>query len=160
MELEPSEQPPGLPRCPGCLRTTGAPGALCPYCGSRYPDPGARATAALLWIVAIGGLGLAALLSGVSEGVAGVVGLIGVLALFGALSAGSQARGRVGPAQQRQLSCCGCSCVVALVAVPSLAALLWSHGGPGFAALAVPAWIPLSWVIRGGELLLAAALRR
>src|SRR6188472_3369844 len=111
MELEPSETP-GLPRCPGCLRTTGPPGALCPYCGSRYPDPGAGAISEVLWVVAICGLGLAALLSGVSEGVAGVVGLLGVMALFGALSASSRARGRVGPAQARQVSCCGCSCVV------------------------------------------------
>src|SRR4051794_8046447 len=159
-DLEPSESPPGLPRCPGCLRTTGPPGALCPYCGSKYPDPAAGSTAAVLWVVAAVGIGLALLLGGLSETAAGFVGLIGVIALFGAISTSSQARGRVGPVNPRQASCCGCSCVVALVAVPSLGALLWSQGGPALAALAIPAWVPVSWAIRGGDVLAAVLLRR
>jgi hypothetical protein len=159
-DLEPSEMPPDLPRCPGCLRTTGPPGALCPYCGSRYPDPAAGATATVLWVIAAAGIGLAVLLSGLSETVAGIVGLIGVIALFGAISSGSQARGRVGPASQRQVSCCGCSCVVGLVAIPSLGALLWAHGGPALAAVALPGWIPLSWVIRGCECTAACVAKR
>src|SRR4051794_17903287 len=112
MELEPTESP--EPRCPGCLRTTGPPGALCPYCGSQYPDPNARATATVLGVVAILGIGLAVVTSGLSDTVAGVLGVIGVLALLAAISSSSRARGRIGPAHPRQASCCGCSCVVAL----------------------------------------------
>src|SRR3954447_15939901 len=158
-DLEPSELPPGLPRCPGCLRTTGPPGALCPYCGSEYPDAAAGSTAAVLWVVAVVGIGLALLLGGLSETAAGFIGLIGVIALLGAISMSSQSRGRVGPVGPRQPSCCGCSCVVALVAVPSLGALLWSHGGPAFVAVALPAWIPLSWLFRGCDLIVARAAR-
>jgi hypothetical protein len=50
--------------------------------------------------------------------------------------------------------------VVALMAIPSLGAFLLAHGGPALAALAEPAWLPVSWVLRGGELVVAAALRR
>ena len=34
-------------------------------------------------------------------------------------------------------------------------ALLWLHGGPAMAALAVPAWIPLSWAMQGCGVLAA-----
>lgn len=146
--MQRSPQPSGdLPTCPGCLRTTGPPGALCPYCGSRYPDPGAAGLAVILGIVAAVGIGLALLLQGASGSVAGFFGLIGILALIGAIGTGSQASGRVGPAQPRQASCCGCSCAVALLVIPSAGAILWTHGGPATATLALPAWIPLSWAL-------------
>src|SRR5436190_20555336 len=156
---KPNPPEPDLPRCPGCLRSTGPPGALCPFCGSRYPDRSARATAAGLGIIGTAGIGLALLLSGVSDTVAGIFGLIGILSLIGAASMASQARGRVGPAQPRQTSCCGCSYVVAIVAVTSLGALLWHQGGPALAAAAAPAWVPLSWLMRGWERLAARLVR-
>ncbi len=53
--------------------------------------------------------------------------------------------GRIGPAQQS--SCCGCSCAVALVALPVGALVLWAEGGPAMAALVVPAWIPTVWAL-------------
>jgi hypothetical protein len=155
MELEPYEPDGGLPRCPGCRRTTGPPGALCPYCGSVYPDPEAGAMRAVLWVVAAVGIGLALLVAGLSEAVAGVFAVIGIGAAIGALAMGSRWRGRVGPAQPRQLSCCGCSCAVALLVLPTAGVLLWMQGGPGLAALALPAWGPLSWAIRGCEVLRA-----
>jgi hypothetical protein len=151
METEPTGPESGLPVCPGCLRTTGPPGALCPYCGSKYPDPKARETAALLGVVAAVGIGLALLIQGLSESVAGVFAVIGVAALIGAIAISSQAKGRVGPGQSRQASCCGCSCVVPVLVVPAAGALLWIHGGPALAAVAFPAWIPLSWAIHACE---------
>lgn len=53
--------------------------------------------------------------------------------------------GRVGPEQQQ--SCCGCSCAVALLALPVGLFWLWSAGGPALAALAIPAWVPLVWLL-------------
>src|SRR5436190_22997097 len=114
MEMEPQVPSNGLVRCPGCLRSSGPPGALCPYCGSTYPDPGAGSAAAFLGVVAAVGIGLALLLQGASESVAGVFGVIGVGALIGAFAMGSRAKGHVGPVYPRQTSCCGCSCLVAL----------------------------------------------
>jgi hypothetical protein len=154
MEIEPYP-PDDLLRCPGCRRTTGPPGALCPYCGSVYPDPDAGAMRAVLFIVAAVAIGLALLIQGVSEPVAAVFAVIGVGALIGAFAIGPQWKGRIGPAQPRQLSCCGCSCVVVLLVLPSAGALLWMHGGPTMAALAVPAWIPLSWAMHGCGVLAA-----
>jgi hypothetical protein len=147
MEIEPYPPDDGNPRCPGCRRTIGPPGALCPYCGSVYPNPEAGAIRAVLFGVAAVGIGLALLIQGVSGAVAAVFAVIGIGALIGAFAIGPQWKGRIGPAQPRQLSCCGCSCVVALLVLPSAGALLWMHGGPAMAALAVPAWIPLSWAI-------------
>ena len=159
MEVERYKPGNGQPECPGCRRTTGPPGALCPYCGSVYPDPSAGGAAAALWVVAVGGIGLSLLTQSVSGAVAGVLGLIGIGALIGAVGMGARSKGRVGPAVPRQASCCGCSCVVALLVIPSVGALMWAHGGPALATLAVPAWVPLSWVIRGVELLTAALTR-
>jgi hypothetical protein len=104
--------------------------------------------------VAAVGIGLALLLQGASESIAGFFGLIGLLALVGAVGMGAQASGRVGPA--RQASCCGCSCTVALLVIPSAGALLWAQGGPAMAVLAFPAWIPLSWAATGVGHLLGA----
>ena len=87
--------------------------------------------------------------------VAAVFAVIGVGALIGAFAIGPQWKGRIGPAQPRQLSCCGCSCVVVLLVLPSAGALLWMHGGPTMAALALPAWIPLSWAMHGCGVLAA-----
>jgi hypothetical protein len=113
----------------------------------------------MLVVVAAVAIGLALLIQGLSQSVASVFAVIGVGALIGAIAMSSQAKGRVGPAQSRQASCCGCSCVVALFVVPAGGALLWIHGGPALAALAFPAWIPLSWAIRGGEVLAGAVVR-
>lgn len=159
MEIERYEPDDGQPRCPGCRRTTGPPGALCPLCGSVYPDPSAGGLAAALWVVAVVGIGLALLTAGLSGSVAAVFGLIGIGALAGALGTGAQSKGRVGPAVSRQTSCCGCSCAVVLLVLPSAGALLWMHGGPMMAALIVPAWAPLSWAIRGAEALAGALTR-
>jgi hypothetical protein len=104
---------------------------------------------AVLFVAAAVAIGLALLIQGASGAVAAVFAVIGIAALIGAFAIGPQWKGRVGPAQPRQLSCCGCSCAVALLAVPSAGALLWVHGGPGLAALALPAWIPLSWALHG-----------
>jgi hypothetical protein len=149
MVIEPQEPESDLPTCPGCFRTTGLPGALCPYCGSMYPDPRASEAATVLGVIAAFGIGLALLVQGLSESLAGVLALIGVVALIGALSMGSRARGRIGPAQARQVSCCGCSCAVALLVLPSAGALLWMHGGPVMVAFAFPIWVLVSWVTRG-----------
>jgi hypothetical protein len=110
---------------------------------------------AVLWVVAAVGIGLALLVAGLSEAVAGVFAVIGIGAAIGALAMGSRWRGRVGPAQPRQLSCCGCSCAVALLVLPTAGTLLWMQGGPGLAALALPAWVPMSWAIHGCGVLAA-----
>jgi hypothetical protein len=141
------------------LRTTGPPGALCPYCGSVYPDPSARELAPVLGVIAAVGIGLALAVQGLSESLAGVFALVGVVALISAIAMGARARGRVGPAHPRQVSCCGCSCAVALLVLPSVGALLWMQGGPAMAALALPAWVPLSWAIHACERLAASHFR-
>jgi len=61
----------------------------------------------------------------------GIVG--GGLAVYGL--------GRIGPEQQA--ACCGCSCVVALIALPVSGLVFWGLGGPLEAFAAIPAWIPL-----------------
>jgi len=69
------------------------------------------------------------------------------LGFCGILAAGagfSESLSRVGPVQAEQsASCCGCSCVVALLVIPAGALTLWSAAGPEYALLAVPAWVPL-----------------
>lgn len=160
MVIEPQEPASGLQTCPGCLRTTGPPGALCPYCGSAYPDPGAGELAAVLGVVAAVGIGFALAVQGLSESLAGVFALVGIGALIGAIAMGARVRGRVGPVHHRQVSCCGCSCAVALLVLPSAGALLWMHGGPAMAALALPAWVPLSWAVHACECLAVRCRRR
>ncbi len=138
---------PGLVLCHGCRQMSGPPGALCPGCGSRLRDPSAREPALAAGAIGLALVGIAIALQNAAEGVASVVGVIGFLALIGAAVLGAQAAGRVGP--QRQASCCGCSCAVALLVVPTSALLLFSQGGPALAALALPAWLPLSWGLEG-----------
>jgi hypothetical protein len=90
-------------------------------------------------------VGFALLLNGASEDAANVVGAIGVLALVLAALAYASYTGRVGP--QRQGSCCGCSCAVALLVIPAAGLALWSQGGADVAAFALPASLPLSWAV-------------
>ena len=87
-----------------------------------------------------------------------VVLLIGIIVFGVGLAQGSDVAGRIGP--ERQASCCGCSCAVALLVVPVGAALLWAQGGPALAAVAVPAWVPLSWVAAGLSAGVAAMRRK
>jgi hypothetical protein len=131
--------------CPGCVQTWGVPGALCPACGSRYGDPSMKQPMKILGLVGVILVGIALLLNDVSEGAANVVGAIGVLSLVLAAFAYASYTGRVGP--QRQGSCCGCSCAVALLLIPAAGLALWSQGGADMAAFALPASLPLSWAI-------------
>jgi hypothetical protein len=116
--------------CPGCHTTTGPPGALCPACGSRFPSP--RVAMVGIAVALLGGFFL------FLEGVGWLCALVG-----GGMVVYSV--GRSGP--QRQSSCCGCSCAIALLAIPAAGWAVWTAGGPLLAAAAVPAWIPLSWAL-------------
>jgi Double zinc ribbon len=154
VHVEPdATQPPAggsnLVPCPGCVQTWGVPGALCPACGSRYGDPTMKAPAQALGIAGVVLIGIALLINGVSESAANVIGGIGVLALLGAAGAYAAYSGRVGP--QRQSSCCGCSCAIALLVIPVTGLALWQRGGPELAVLALPAWWPISWALSLGE---------
>ena len=140
----------GPTECPGCQRATGPPGALCPFCGSRFPSPkvglvglGLAALGGFLLLIAY--LATGGLLETDRRNGSSPVEAVGWLTLLigGAIFVYSV--GRSGP--QRQASCCGCSCVVAALALPSTALLLYAAGGPSAAALALPVWIPLVWVL-------------
>jgi hypothetical protein len=142
--------------CPGCRKTTGTPGALCPACGSRYPSPRTIMVGfavgllggllLLIALVATGGLLQESSANGefnisTVEAMGWLFGVVGVgMVIYGV--------GRSGP--ERQQSCCGCSCAVALLAIPAAGWALWVSGGPLLAALALPAWFPLSWTIHAG----------
>lgn len=140
----------GQTQCPGCQRSTGAPGALCPHCGSRFPSPraglvglGVGALGALFLLVsylATGGL----LETNRREGMSTIEGLGWVTLLIGGATF-VYSVGRAGP--QRQSSCCGCSCAVAALVVPTTALVLYSAGGPGLAAVLVPAWVAFIWTV-------------
>ena len=138
----------GVVTCTGCTATSGAPGALCPACGSRYPSP--RALIIGLVVAAAGSLGIAIdwIATGEffgfgpqTEDFAGF-GMLLALAGGGLAVYGS---GRIGPEQQQ--SCCGCSCAVALIALPVAALALWVTGGPALVLIALPAWVPLLRVL-------------
>jgi zinc ribbon protein len=142
----------GLIECPGCHSTRGMPGALCPSCGSRYPSPGMVEWA--VGVAAIGGFLLLValiakghLLNTDDSGFFATVEGLGWLGVIAAVALAVYGSGRVGPEQQS--SCCGCSCVVALILLPAAGAALWGHGGPLMACLAIPAWLPLVRVIDG-----------
>jgi hypothetical protein len=104
-------------------------------------------------VAAVGLAGLALLGLGALVGSSGVRGvgdtLLGIGLLSGLVAVGVAVvremgnEERVAPLRVRQTSCCGCSCAVALLVLPAAGALLWSHGGPGAAVLALPAWVPL-----------------
>lgn len=145
--------------CPGCVQTMGVPGALCPACGSRYGNPAMKEPAQALAVVGAVLIGIALLVNGASSDAAGWIGGIGFLALIGAGAAYASYSGRVGPQQQKG-SCCGCSCAVALLVIPAAGLALWSRGGPEMAALALPAWLPISWAIEIGERAARGALER
>jgi RNA polymerase subunit RPABC4/transcription elongation factor Spt4 len=143
----------GPTKCPGCQRSMGTPGALCPYCGSRFPSP--RVGLIGIGVAAIGGvLLLVAFIStgGLLEthrrdGSSTIEGL-GWLALIAGVVMFVYSVGRSGP--QRQASCCGCSCVVAAVLLPGVVLAFWSAGGPAMAGLGVVAWAPLIWTLDAG----------
>lgn len=155
----------GATQCPGCQRAVGAPGALCPYCGSRFPSP--RVGLVGLAIAAVGGLLLLiayATTGGLLEDnrfeSASPVEGMGWLALIVGGGMFIYSVGRSGP--QRQSSCCGCSCVVLVIAFPTAALILGSVGGPGMAALVLPGAIPLIWILDGAVVvgwLLRGAMR-
>lgn len=156
---EPATSPSGgIVQCHGCGAHWGAPGALCPGCGSRLRDPSAKGGAIGLGIVGAVLIGLAIAVQYVSEGVAGVIGVIGFLSLLGAGVMASQYFGRVGP--EKQQSCCGCTCAVALLVLPAAGSVLWIEGDPLLAALVIPAWIPLSWAADVTSRVAAALLAR
>ncbi len=151
-EMEPGQQ--GSPGdgwvlCPGCRQSTGPPRALCPDCGSRLPQPAKADSAGALLVagLVIGAIGYAIYAATGHGSFGAVVLLIGIIAFGVGLAQSKNVAGRIGP--ERQSSCCGCSCAVALFVVPVGATLLWSHGGPAMAALVLPAWVPLSWVAAG-----------
>jgi RNA polymerase subunit RPABC4/transcription elongation factor Spt4 len=147
----------GKQRCPGCQRTTGPAGAICPACGSVYPNPEAtrRLNSGCLWTALACFVGLVLMGtdpdSGVLLAVGGTLFLLGGLAGFVLLIPLAEAQGRFGPAGASP-SCCGCSCVVALIALPTVALVLWSTSGPLVAALVIPAWVP---IVRGMDATLA-----
>lgn len=125
-----------LVTCPGCHTTAGHPGALCPACGSRYPNNqlAAVGVGALLAGVTVYGLGALVHVDTIS-GIGALIGFIGLgLAVYGS--------GRVGPAQQQ--SCCGCSCLILLLVLPVGAFALYTNGAPLLAALALPLWVPVA----------------
>lgn len=140
----------GPTTCPGCRQTTGSPGALCPQCGSRFPSQ--RAGLVGLALAAVGGLLLLAafmingglLEENRHEGGSTVEGA-GWLVLIVGAGIFIYSVGRAGP--ERQSSCCGCSCAVALLVVPSTALLLWAAGGATLVAFAIPLWVPLVWTL-------------
>jgi len=85
------------------------------------------------------------------ETVGVIIGVIGFLGLLAAGAGFSESLPRVGPAQAKQsASCCGCSCVVALLVIPAGALALWSSAGPEYALLAFPAWVPLVRLMDAG----------
>jgi RNA polymerase subunit RPABC4/transcription elongation factor Spt4 len=141
----------GPVECPGCHQTTGMAGALCPECGSRYPSPrtgmvgsGIAAFGGLLLLIALIGTG------GLLQEDVGGVESVGWLLLVVGIGMTIYSVGRVGP--QRQASCCGCSCVIALLVLPAATLALWSAGGPLLAAIALPAWVPLIWLLEAAAL--------
>ena len=138
--------------CPGCQTTTGSPGALCPSCGSRYPSPrGAMVgiAAALLGslFLLIAYIATGHLLHSKANGHTDVGTLETLGWLLGIVGVGMvvYSVGRSGP--QKQTSCCGCSCAVALIVIPAAGWVLWTAGGPLLAAVVIPAWVPLSWIL-------------
>ena len=128
--------------CPGCKTTTGSPSDICPSCGSRYPNPLVGLLGAglfllgflllMLALVIYGGLFESNQTNGL-ESIGAITLIVGVALVF-------YSNGRSGPKQAT--SCCGCSCVVVILVLPSLAAGLWTTGGPVLAAGAVPLSIP------------------
>ena len=84
------------------------------------------------------------------------IGAVGVLAGLGAVALVAQ-RLHLVRADQLQCTFCGCGCAISLIGVPLGALALWSQGGPVLAALAIPAWLPvslaLSWAPHAGDLL-------
>lgn len=77
---------------------------------------------------------------GLTEATAAIGGWGLIIALCG-VGLAFYGLGRVGPAQQS--SCCGCSCVVLVLAIPVTGLALWAAGGPVLALLAFPAQVPL-----------------
>lgn len=150
-EQLPAAQEPGWVLCPGCRQRSGSPGALCPGCGSKLPQPqkaeSARALLAIGAVVALVGYAIYAATG--HGGFGALVIVVGIITFAVGLAQGKDVAGRVGP--ERQSSCCGCSCMVALLVVPVGAGLLWSQGGPALAALALPLWVPLSWAVELGS---------
>ena len=69
----------------------------------------------------------------------------GWLGLFGGIGGVFYSFGRSGP--KGQTSCCGCSCLVLVLALPAGALLIWQSGGPLLAAAAVPLAIPFVWCL-------------
>ena len=145
----------GAVECPGCHTTAGPPGALCPACGSRFPSP--RTAMVGIALALLGGFFLllaliftGGLLQETRRGETDVSTVEVFGWLFAVVGVGMliYSVGRSGP--QRQSSCCGCSCAIALLAIPAAGWALWTAGGPLLAAAAVPAWIPLSWALEGG----------
>jgi RNA polymerase subunit RPABC4/transcription elongation factor Spt4 len=131
-QQEPPEPDGDGVRCPGCRQTVGEPGALCPGCGSKYPNP---TLARYGWTVlavgaAIFGLGYLGDFETL-QGIGVLVGIVGGVMLAGGA-------GRAGPEQKQ--SCCGCTCAVALLALPVSYLLLWSRTDAVVALLALAAW--------------------
>ena len=55
--------------------------------------------------------------------------------------------GRAGPEQQQ--ACCGCTCAVAIIVLPSTGLALFAGGAPMIASVLTPVvlWVPLSWTL-------------
>lgn len=145
--------------CPGCVQTKGPPGAICPNCGSRFPNPSMKEPAQGLAVLGVVLILLAVAINGVSEDAATWIGVIGVLSLIGAGAAWGSYSGRVGP-QPEKGSCCGCSCLVLVLAIPLAGLLLWSKGGPELAILALPVGPPIIWVLDRADRLASSAGRK
>jgi DNA-directed RNA polymerase subunit RPC12/RpoP len=130
-----------LATCPGCGTTQGRPGAMCPYCSSKYPNDALIAAGIK---VALGGGALYAFgalaKSDTISGCGVLVALIG---------AGMFASGLGREGAQQQQSCCGCTCLLMLLVLPAGALLLYAHGGPLMALAAVPLWIPTAHLLDG-----------
>jgi hypothetical protein len=152
----PSTGTPATFLCPGCKAYYGPAGALCPHCGSKLPVPGSKDDAIVLATLGGAVFVIGLLVSIFSSEVGEVIAALGLLGLIGAAVIGVGSSGRVGPEQKS--SCCGCSCVVMLLVIPAASLALWHHGGPLLAALAVPAWIPLSWLAEGMRLAVSRTL--
>ena len=128
--------------CPGCKTTAGSPSDICPACGSRYPNPLVGLLGAGLFLVGFLLLMMALVIYGglFESNQANGLESIGAITLVIGIALVFYSNGRNGPKQPT--SCCGCSCAVIAIVLPSLAAGLWTTGGPMLAAAAVPLAIP------------------
>ena len=127
-----------LATCPGCGTTRGRPGAMCPYCSSKYPNDALTAAGMK---VALGGAALYAFgalaKSDTISGFGVLVALIGA-GMFARASAGK------GPSAGVLL---WLHVLAGMLVLPAGALVLYAHGGPLMALAALPLWIPVAHLL-------------